>query len=180
MSDDLASRGDAEPAEEAPGRRRFLGYLIAAPVLALGVKLGSDVADAPAANAAEASIPTPPLPADIIDLGDILILAAAPTADMLTLTVNSDGTVDFQLPREEVGQGIATAIAMLIADEMNIPLTSVHMHLQRATPALLFNQITGGSNSVRSLYTPVRTVAAAAKGRLTAAAAGRLGVARPS
>jgi isoquinoline 1-oxidoreductase beta subunit len=177
MSDDLASRGDAEPVEEAPGRRRFLGYLIAAPVLVMGVKLGSDVVDAPAANAAEASIPTPPLPADIIDLGDILILAAAPTADMLTLTVNSDGTVDFELPREEVGQGIATAIAMLIADEMSIPLTSVHMHLQPATPALLFNQITGGSNSVRSLYTPVRTVAAAAKGRLTAAAAGRLGVA---
>src|SRR6202043_3452333 len=82
-----------------------------------------------------------------------------------------------QLPREEVGQGITTAIAMLIADEMGIPLASGRMHLQPATPSLLFNQITGGSNSVRSLYTPVRTVAAAAKGRLTAAAAGRLGVA---
>ena len=187
MSDDLASRRDPAPQDDAgadgappagppPGRRRFLSYLIAAPVLVMGVKLGTDLADAPAANAAEASIPTPPLPADIIDLGDILILAAAPTADMLTLTVNSDGTVDFELPREEVGQGITTAFAMIIADEMNIPLSSVHMHLQPATPTLIFNQLTGGSNSIRSLYTPVRTVAAAAKGRLLAAAGTRLKV----
>ena len=186
MNDDLGSRSGAVPGDvtagevagvpEPPPRRRFLAYLIAAPVLVMGVKLGTDVVDAPAADAAVASIPTPPLPADIIDLGDILILAAAPTADMLTLTVNSDGTVDFELPREEVGQGITTAIAMIIADEMGIALSSVHMHLQPATPALLFNQITGGSNSIRSLYTPVRTVAAAAKGRLLAAAAGRMNV----
>jgi isoquinoline 1-oxidoreductase beta subunit len=180
MNDDLASRSDARPTAEgtesaaaAPGRRRFLGYLIAAPVLVMGVKIGTDLAGAPAAQAAEAVIPTLPLPADIIDLGDILILAAAPTANMLTLTVNKDGTVEFLLPREEVGQGITTAFAMLIADEMSIPLSSVHMHLQPATPALIFNQLTGGSNSIRSLYTPVRTVAAAAKGRLLAAAAAR-------
>jgi isoquinoline 1-oxidoreductase beta subunit len=184
MTDDLAPRSPAaETASldggltgQPPGRRRFLGYLITAPVLVMGVKLGLDTAAAPAADAAEAVIPTPPLPADIIDLGDILILAAAPTANMLTLTVNSDGTVDFLLPREEVGQGITTSIAMLVADEMGIALPSVHMHLQPADPALVFNQLTGGSNSIRSLYTPVRTVAAAAKGRLLAAAAAKLQV----
>ena len=121
MTDDLASQSDAAhedvTADEVAGtpetqpRRRFLGYLIAAPVLVMGIKFGVDTADAPpasaaeTADAAEASIITPPLPADIIDLGDILILAAAPTADMLTLTVNPNGTVDFLLPREEVGRG---------------------------------------------------------------------------
>jgi isoquinoline 1-oxidoreductase beta subunit len=183
MSDDLRSdpvapdaAGAARTAEQPPGRRRFLTYLIAAPVLAMGIKVGLDATEAPPADAAEAIIPTPPLPADVIDLGDILILAAAPTADMLTLTVNPDGSVDFELPREEVGQGITTAFAMIIADEMNIALSQVHMHLQPATPSLVFNQLTGGSNSIRSLYTPVRTVAAAAKGRLMAVAATRLRV----
>ena len=40
-----------------------------------------------------------------------------------------------------------------------------------ADPTHLFNQMTAASNSVRSLYTPVRAVAAAARARLVTAAA---------
>ena len=118
---------------------------------------------------------TPPLQADIIDLGDILILAAAPTADMLTLTVNGDGTVDFLLPREEVGQGITTAFAMLIADEMSLPLSSVRMHLQPGYPGADFQP------ADRRVEQSAVAVYAGADGRgggegaALAAAAGRLG-----
>ena len=45
------------------------------------------------------------------------------------------------------------------------------MTLADARPELLFNQLTGGSNSVHSLYNQVRVAAAIAKGQLTAAAA---------
>ncbi len=48
--------------------------------------------------------------------------------------------------------------------------------LDDARPELLWNQLTGGSNSVHALYTPMRTVAAAARARLVTAAAQRFGV----
>ena len=69
------------------------------------------------------------------------------------MTVNSDGTVSFALPRAEVGQGITTAIAMMIADEMELPLDQVNITLADARPELVFNQLTGGSNSMHSIST---------------------------
>ncbi|MGW1074281.1 molybdopterin cofactor-binding domain-containing protein [Streptomyces sp. NPDC002537] len=143
-------------------RRRFLTYLIAAPTLALAT------APVPSAEAAVA---------DIVDFGDVLILAGAPTAHMLVLTVRDDGGVTFRLPREEVGQGLTTAVAMLVAEEMDAPLAHVAVQLEDARPELLFGQLTGGSNSIRSLYGPVRQTAAAARVRLVRAAARQWGLA---
>ncbi|KJY28430.1 molybdopterin cofactor-binding domain-containing protein, partial [Streptomyces katrae] len=84
-----------------------------------------------------------------------------------------DGTVRFRLPREEVGQGLTTAVAMLVAEELDAPLDRVRVELDDARPELLFNQLTGSSNSIRSLYGPVRQCAATARARLVAAAAAR-------
>ncbi|MEX1653671.1 molybdopterin cofactor-binding domain-containing protein [Streptomyces pseudovenezuelae] len=154
-------------------RRRFLTYLVAAPALAVATKFGVDVY---APGSADAAIPTPPAPADLVDLGDLLILAGKPTADMLVLSVDEDGGVDFRLPREEVGQGLTTAVAMLVAEELDTPLDRVSVHLEDARPELLFNQLTGSSNSVRSLYDPVRRTAAAARARMVAAAARQWGL----
>jgi isoquinoline 1-oxidoreductase beta subunit len=151
-------------------RRRFLTYLVAAPTLAVAASL----VEPP--SAARAAVPTPPLPADVLDLGDVLILAAAPTANMITVAVGDDGRVGLALPRAEVGQGITTAVAMLIADELDVPLDQVDVTLADARPELVFNQLTGGSNTIRSVYTPVRTAAAVARARLVAAAAARWGV----
>ncbi len=143
-------------------------YLVATPTLTIAAKLTSDTLSAPSA---EAVIPTLPAPADILDLGDVLILAAAPTADMLTLSVDEDGGATLRLPRAEVGQGITTATAMLVAEELDLPLAKVRVVLDDARPELLFNQLTGGSNTIRAVYGPVRRAAAAARGRLLAAAA---------
>ncbi|WP_371664360.1 molybdopterin cofactor-binding domain-containing protein [Streptomyces sp. NBC_00280] len=150
------------------GRRRFLTYLVAAPTLSLATNVGLD---AVAPSSAEAAIPTLPAPADLVDLGDVLILASAPTANMLVLEIGEDGIVDFRLPREEVGQGLTTAVAMLVAEELDVPLAQVRIRLDDARPELLFNQLTGSSNSIRSLYDPVRHTAAAARARMVAAAA---------
>jgi isoquinoline 1-oxidoreductase beta subunit len=151
--------------DNAISRRRFLGYVVAAPTLATSVRwLG-------AAPAGAQSIPSTGQIAEAYDLLDFLRDAARPTANLLTITVHEDGTVGFELHRTEVGQGITTAIAMVIADEMDVPLDRVRITLADARPELLFNQLTGGSNTIYTTYYPVRLAAAVARARLLDAAA---------
>jgi isoquinoline 1-oxidoreductase beta subunit len=154
------------------GRRRVVGYLVAAPTLAVVVRAGLEGALPEAASA----VPTPPGPAEIFDLSDLLTLAAKPTSHLMRLEVREDGTAHFELPRSENGQGIVTSTAMIIAEEMDLPVRKVEVTLSDARPELLFNQLTGGSNTTVSTWTPIRTIAAVARGRLVEAAAQRSGV----
>ncbi|MBK1787402.1 molybdopterin cofactor-binding domain-containing protein [Prauserella cavernicola] len=147
------------------GRRRFLGYVLAAPTL---------VAVAGPGPTAAAQLPSPEI-TEILDLNDLMTVAALPTANLIAVEVNPDGTVSFALPRAEVGQGITTSTAMLIAEEMDVPLERVRVTLAGARPELVFNQLTGGSNTTIATYTPVRVAAAIARRRLLDAAASRLG-----
>ncbi len=154
--------GDSPPSDGL-SRRRFIGYLLAAPVLVAA----ADLSHTPTADAALPTIQ----PVDEYDLSDLLTDAALVTAALITITVNRDGTVAFALPRAEVGQGLTTAMAMIIAEEMSVPLSQVTMTLSDARPDLQFNQLTGGSNSVHSLFDQVRVAAAVARGQLGSAAA---------
>lgn len=160
--------GDADGGSGAGrlSRRRFLGYLIAAPTLVAGAQL--------IPQSAYAAVPTVQ-PVDAYDLTDLLTEAATPTSGLITVTVNSDGTVSFELPRAEVGQGITTAVAMTIADEIGMTVEQVNVTLADARPELVWNQFTGGSNSMHSIFTPVRVAAAVARGQLLQAAADLLG-----
>jgi isoquinoline 1-oxidoreductase beta subunit len=148
-------------------RRRMMGYLLAAPTLVAAARWGAE----PAA----AAIPSVQV-SSIEDLSDLLNQAALPTASLLAVAVHPDGTASFALPRAEVGQGITTAVAMTIADEMDIPIDKVKISLADARPALVFNQLTGGSNSMHSIFGPVRTAAATARHQLVQAAAAQLRV----
>lgn len=152
-------------------RRSFIGYLIAAPTLAAVVPLGLEMIDDPA----RALVPSLPELSDEYDLSDLLNDAAMPTSNLIAVIVNTDGTVAFALPRAEVGQGITTAIAMTIAEEMDVAVEKVVITLADARPELVWNQLTGGSNSMHSLFTPVRIAAATARGQLLEAAALQLG-----
>ncbi|MGW0532307.1 molybdopterin cofactor-binding domain-containing protein [Streptomyces sp. NPDC003032] len=158
----------------AVGRRRFLGYVLAAPTLVAAAELGP----APTAEAgpptADARLPSPDI-TDLLDLNDLMTAAALPTSGLITVEVNRDGTVSFALPRAEVGQGITTSAAMLIAEEMDVPLERIRVTLADARPELVFNQLTGGSNTTISTYTPIRIAAAIARRRLLEAAARQLG-----
>jgi isoquinoline 1-oxidoreductase beta subunit len=159
---DPSSEGE-RPAQNAVTRRRFVGYLIAAPTVVAAAEMFL-------AGPAQAAVPTVQ-PVDFFDLTDLLTLSTEPTWGLIKVTVNTDGTVSFALPRAEVGQGITTAVAMCIADEMDMPLDKVNMSLADADPALLFNQFTGGSNSMHSIFTPVRAAAAIARGQMIKTAA---------
>ena len=156
-----------------PNRRRFLGYLLAAPTLAVGVTWAGA---ASGVDEAAAVIPSLPQPEDLFDLGDLQNLAALPTSGLIGVQINEDGTASFALHRTEVGQGISTTVAMMIAEELDLPIDKVHISLADARPELLMNQLTGGSNSVRSIYTPVRTAAAIARQQLVRTAAAQWGV----
>ncbi|MEU6665951.1 molybdopterin cofactor-binding domain-containing protein [Streptomyces sp. NPDC046727] len=151
------------------GRRRFLGYVLAAPTLVAAAQLGT-------APEAEAGIPSPE-PTELLDLNDVMTTAALPTSSLITVEVHTDGAVSFALPRAEVGQGITTSTAMLIAEELDVPLDRIRVTLADARPELLFNQLTGASNTTISTYHPIRVAAAVARGRLLRAAAVELGAA---
>ncbi|MFF8600177.1 molybdopterin cofactor-binding domain-containing protein [Streptomyces sp. NPDC015232] len=171
---------DPAPPPRGLARRRFLGYVLAAPTLTVAARIGADaLAPAPAAaavpDAAPAVVPSLPGPAEILDLNDLLTAAALPTANLITIRLDPDGTAHFALPRAEVGQGITTSTAMIIAEELDLPLDRIRVTLADARPELLFNQLTGGSNTTVSTFTPVRVAAAVARGRLLRAAALELG-----
>ena len=167
-----SSREDHVSGEVGIGRRRFLGYVLAASTLTVAAELG-EAALAP--DEAAAAVPSVPGPAEIYDLNDMLTHAALPTANLITIRLDDDGTASFALPRAEVGQGITTSSAMLIAEELDLPLERIRVTLADARPELLFNQLTGGSNTTISTFTPIRVAAAVARGRLLKAAALELG-----
>ncbi len=150
-------------------RRQLLGYAAAAPTLAVGIRFAG-AALGPAAPAG-AQV------AGIVDFTDALTLAALPTQHLLVVEVTAAGRVVVRLPRAEVGQGITTAVAQIVAEELDARLADVDVVLEDARPELVFNQLTGGSNSVHALYGPLRTAAAGARARLVTAAAQRWGVA---
>ncbi|HEX3336982.1 MAG TPA: molybdopterin cofactor-binding domain-containing protein [Jatrophihabitans sp.] len=174
-------RPQAAPVEE-PGadattgvaRRNFVGWVLAAPTLMVGAPIAASLVNP---QRADAAIPSLPEPSDLFDLGDLQDLAAMPTSNLITVVVNEDGTANFALPRAEVGQGITTSTAMLIAEEMDLPIDKVVVTLADARPELMFNQLTGGSNTTRSTYHAIRRAAALARARLVQAAAARWGVA---
>src|SRR6476619_5408650 len=149
-------------------RRGAIGILVAAPTLVAAARWGV----APA----QAAVPTTQQPVDSYDLSDLLTDSARPTFSLITVTVNPDGTASFDLPRAEVGQGLTTSFAMVIADEMELPIQKVKVTLADAKPELVWNQLTGGSNSMYALYEPVRTAAASARDQAGRTAARELGV----
>ncbi|MCW0214859.1 MAG: molybdopterin-dependent oxidoreductase [Pseudonocardia sp.] len=150
-------------------RRKFLGFLVAAPTLVVAAELGrQSIWGSPEAYAAP--IPSAPQPPEAYDLLDLLRDSMRPTANLIRIEVNPDGTVSFALPRSDNGQGIITSTQMIIAEEMGLDVGQVHVTLADARPELLFNQITGGSSTTFTTYTPIRVAAALAQMRLLDAA----------
>ena len=154
-------------------RRRFLTYVVAAPVLTVAA---SSVGDLIAPGEAHAVVPSPPQPENITDFGDLIKVLTKQAQHLLVLQVTPDNQVVFRVPRAEVGQGITTAFAMVVADEIDARLVDVDVPLEDARQDLGTAQSTGASSSVRSLWDPVREVAAEARARLVTAAAERWGL----
>jgi isoquinoline 1-oxidoreductase beta subunit len=94
---------------------------------------------------------------------------------LLRLTLERDGSMVLDLPRAAVEQGRTPAIAMVIADAMDMPIESVRVTIADARPALVVDLLTG-SSSRYSLVGPIRAMATLARHRLADAAAREWGV----
>ncbi|MCS0462950.1 MULTISPECIES: xanthine dehydrogenase family protein molybdopterin-binding subunit [Rhizobium] len=97
------------------------------------------------------------------------------------IRIARDGRIILVVPSAEMGQGIATTEAMLLAEELEVGLDQIEVALAPADPlaynqAILKGQVTGGSTSVRAFYTPLRKAGAAARMMLINAAAQSWGV----
>lgn len=97
------------------------------------------------------------------------------------IRIAGDGRATLIMPQTEMGQGIYTALSMLIAEELDLPLDGVTLEAAPPNDALYGNpifqvQATGGSTSVRGYWLPLRKVGASARAMLVAAAARRWGV----
>ncbi len=103
-----------------------------------------------------------------------------PFAPNAFIRIGQDGAVTVIVDKAEMGQGISTAHAMLVAEELEVALAQIRTEFAPVDPAYkntLFGvQATGGSSSTRGDYTVLRKAGAAARMMLVTAAAQTWGV----
>jgi isoquinoline 1-oxidoreductase beta subunit len=97
------------------------------------------------------------------------------------IRIDRQGEVTLVMPQVEMGQGVYTAISMILAEELDADWAKVRTEhappdeAHYANPMLTI-QATGNSNSVRAWWTPLRKAAAATRACLVEAAAAGWGV----
>ncbi|HEY4366776.1 MAG TPA: molybdopterin cofactor-binding domain-containing protein [Steroidobacteraceae bacterium] len=96
--------------------------------------------------------------------------------------IDPQGVVTLIMPQVEMGQGVYTSIAMILAEELDVKWEQVQVETAPPNDALYGNptfglQVTGNSNSIRAFWMPLRKAAASARAMLTEAAAKRWKVA---
>src|ERR1700730_7238531 len=106
-------------------------------------------------------------------------LAAEPAVESTALNawvhIAHDDTVTLLIDKSEMGQGVVTSLAMLLAEELELDWRKVKTDFAPAAPAY-FNPLfglqgTGGSTSVRASWGPLTKAGAAAREMLITAAA---------
>lgn len=135
-------------------------------------------------------------------------LAPAEGASLNSYVIIDQRGVTVIVPRAEMGQGVQTSLAALVAEELEVPLDMVRVEhgppatayannkfimpreydaeppakmvnaVMEAMPRLMGMQITGGSMSAVDAWTKMRLAGAAAREMLIGAASERLGVGR--
>lgn len=89
------------------------------------------------------------------------------------IRIGEDGSIVIYAQNPEMGQGVKTALPMMIAEELDVDWASVQVE-QAGWDARLQNQFSGGSLSVRLNYNVMRQAGATARAMLLTAAANRL------
>lgn len=108
--------------------------------------------------------------------------ADAPFAPNAWVRVDTDGTVTVIVDRSEMGQGVITALTMLVAEEIDADINNLRYEQASANgvysnPAFpVAVQVTGASATVRAAWIPLREAGARARAMLVAAAAQQWGV----
>lgn len=157
-------------------RRRFVGYVLAGTTLTVAGQYVLDNGSPAAAAGGAQPIKSNDLPGDHYDFMDFMREQTRAVTPLLTLEVTPEGRVRFDMPRCEVGQGVETGVAQIIADQMEIPYEQVDITQEKARADLFDAQLTGGSSSLYSLWEPLRELSELARQRLVGAAANKWNV----
>ena len=136
-------------------RRDFLSIV---PTAGVGLVLGVRLAAAAGAEAAGA------------DAAGNAGSAAGTFAPNAFLQIDTKGGVTIWASKSEMGQGVRTALPMIVADELDADWSRVRVE-QAWVDAKFGDQDTGGSGSIRTKFEPMRKAGAAARAMLIAAAA---------
>ncbi len=108
--------------------------------------------------------------------------AGVPVAEVTAwIVIHPDERVVIRIARSEMGQGTLTALAQLVAEELDCDWANVHTEFASPNEHFRRNRVwgsmsTGGSMGVRSSQDYVRKAGASARAMLVAAAAARWGV----
>jgi isoquinoline 1-oxidoreductase beta subunit len=89
------------------------------------------------------------------------------------IQIGSDGQIIIYAQNPDMGQGVKTALPMIIAEELDVDWSSIKVK-QAPWDSRLNNQFSGGSLSIRLNYNAMRQAGASARAMLMAAAADRL------
>ncbi len=87
------------------------------------------------------------------------------------ISIAEDGTVTIMCNRAEMGQGIKTSLALVVADELEADWAHCKVEQANGDQERYGNQDTDGSRSMRHWYQPMRRCGAAARMMLEQAAA---------
>ncbi|HET7373798.1 MAG TPA: molybdopterin cofactor-binding domain-containing protein, partial [Gemmatimonadaceae bacterium] len=111
---------------------------------------------------------------------DGLATAAADFTPNAYLKIGTDGTVTLFADHVELGQGVMTALPMIVAEELDADWSKVRIERMPDDPSTWPRAImTVGSQSVRGSWQPLRRAGATAREMLISAAAQQWGVDRP-
>ncbi|WP_207514099.1 xanthine dehydrogenase family protein molybdopterin-binding subunit [Longitalea luteola] len=87
------------------------------------------------------------------------------------LSIDPKGIITLMAPNPEIGQGVKTALPMLLAEELDVDWNKVVINQADFDKEKYGNQSAGGSGAIRSRYEPIRKAGAVARHMLIAAAA---------
>jgi isoquinoline 1-oxidoreductase subunit beta len=92
------------------------------------------------------------------------------------IRIDETGRTTLVMPQVEMGQGVYTSIAMILAEELDADLAQVTLEHAPPNDKLYGNpvfglQVTGNSNSIRAFWKPLRSAGANARAMLVQAAA---------
>ncbi|MDB5099028.1 MAG: aerobic-type carbon monoxide dehydrogenase, large subunit-like protein [Cyanobacteria bacterium RYN_339] len=95
------------------------------------------------------------------------------------LRIAQDGGVTVLVPKSEMGQGVLTSLAQIVAEELDVAWSQVRAEEAAAAKPYrlgVLGQMTAGSDSVRGTWDPLRKAGASARTMLVEAAAESWGV----
>ena len=101
---------------------------------------------------------------------------AAPNPFDAYVHVKPDGQISLIVAKSEMGQGIKTGLAMILAEEAEVDFNSVSVEQAETRPDIYAHMGTGGSGSTMENFTPLRRAGATVRELMITAAAAKWNV----